>query len=92
MPTTVPLASVIATPSRASLLEGVPPVKGVPSPPTLTRGQRFLGLNGARMLASVHIVAGHLYQVKSQIQTYNANPPTLALRPYAYPYPYPSTR
>jgi len=28
----------------------------------MTRSQRFLGLNAARILASVHIVIGHLYQ------------------------------
>ena len=28
----------------------------------MTRSQRFLGLNAARILASFHIVVGHLYQ------------------------------
>ena len=60
------MASVVATPSRASLLQPEPPcAQGAPSPPTLTRGQRFLGLNGARLLASMHIVAGHLHQMNA---------------------------
>jgi hypothetical protein len=44
-------------------MELSPSLQGVPAPPTLTRGQRFLGLNAARIGASIHIVVGHLHQM-----------------------------
>jgi hypothetical protein len=34
----------------------------------MTRSQRFLGLNAARILASFHIVVGHLYQVRVRLR------------------------
>ena len=45
------------------------PTYATPVPTIVTnkkvRAERFLGLNGARLLASVHIVIGHAYQVGS---------------------------
>jgi len=42
--------------------DGTPPVRPRARRESMMRSQRFLGFNGARLLASCHIVVGHLYQ------------------------------
>lgn len=59
--TMAPPPTSVYTPARAGLLLTSSVGSGL-SPPTLTHGQRFLGLNAARLGASIHIVVGHLYQ------------------------------